>query len=413
MKHAPTEIHIDNKHIVMPGMATSHSHAFQRALRGRTQRKPTSASSFWSWRGLMYELVARLNPEDIYHISKMAFVELAMSGVTAVGEFHYLHHQPDGTPYQDRTLLAETVIRAARDAGIRITLIRTAYFRGGHLQALDPAQKRFADPDTDLVLRDVEQLSQRFSDDDHVNVAVAAHSIRAVHINQVKELADFARQKNLPFHMHVCEQKRELIESSREYGMTPVALLSKNDILGENFVAVHATHLSREEIEALGQTKSSVCLCRTTERDLGDGLAPTSELMAAGAHICVGVDSHASSDAFEEVRAVELDERSRTQSRTVAAESPDLLNMATQNGFRANGIPDNWQMDEVRLRADDPAIAGADERLLSDMVVFGATPRAVDTVMVAGRQIVVDGKHIELETTLTNYKKTLQELHLA
>ncbi|MCH7677432.1 amidohydrolase family protein, partial [candidate division KSB1 bacterium] len=179
MKNSP-KIFRQGNHIVMPGMATAHSHAFQRALRGRTQRRQTKAGSFWSWRGLMYELAGKLDPDDIFNISRFAFVELAMSGVTAVGEFHYVHHQQDGTPYDDRTILADSVIRAAKEVGVRITLIRTAYFRAGQYQEIESTQKRFCDPSVDKVLQDVETLSNRYKNDPMVDVAVAAHSIRAV-----------------------------------------------------------------------------------------------------------------------------------------------------------------------------------------------------------------------------------------
>lgn len=409
--NTPTITRTDN-YLIMPGLATAHSHAFQRALRGRTQRRTATAGSFWSWRGLMYQLAEQLDPDDIFQISRFAFVELAMSGVTAVGEFHYIHHQPDGTPYPKRTELAEAVIQAAKEAGTRICLIRTAYQRGGFEQPLEGAQIRFADADIDDVLSDVESLRNNFASDPLVTVTTAAHSIRAVPLEGITALNGYAKHNNLPFHMHVAEQRRELAECQTEYGVPPVQLLANSGLLHEQFVAVHATHLDPAEVTALGTAGAFVCLCRTTERDLGDGLPPTAALITAGAKICVGVDSHACENAFEEIRAVELDDRSRTEQRTVAAEAPYLLQAGTQLGYEAIGFSAMWSEDKVHLRADDPSLVGLAAEQLTDGVIFAATPRAVDEVWVAGRRIVENGRHIHYERALSGYLQTLRKLGL-
>ena len=335
--NAPS-IQFKNGHWVMPGLATAHSHAFQRALRGRTQRRSTTANSFWSWRGLMYQLAENLDPESVYHITRFAYMELALSGVTAVGEFHYVHHDQGGVPYTNRTELSDAVIRAAKDVGIRICLIRTAYLRGGHEQTMTPAQQRFSDPSIDLAIQDAEALRVKYSDDPLVTVAVAAHSIRAIPIDPLCELSSYAAHHGLPFHMHICEQRREIEECLAEYGTTPVALLNERGILSPRFVGVHATHLTSEEIQDLGQSQSFVCICRTTERDLGDGLPPMSDLIQAGAQLCVGVDSHACENAFEEIRAVEFDERSRLEARHTTAEAPALLDAGSRLGYAACGL---------------------------------------------------------------------------
>ncbi|HET9224048.1 MAG TPA: formimidoylglutamate deiminase, partial [Roseiflexaceae bacterium] len=316
------------RHLVMPGMASVHSHAFQRALRGRTQRRSTAANSFWSWRGLMFALAERLGPEDMFNIARFAFVELAMSGVTAVGEFHYLHHDQAGRPYANRLELSEAMIQAARAAGIRITLIRAAYMRAGYQQALAPAQQRFCDQSVEQVLADVATLQERHAHDPMVRIGVAAHSIRTVPLEQVVALAAYACEHRLPFHMHVAEQRRELAECQDEYGTTPVELLARLGVLDERFVAIHATHLASAEIAALGAAHAFIGLCRTTERDLGDGAPETAVLLNAGAQLCFGVDSHASSDAFEEARAAELDMRVLGEARHVAVEAPRLLDAA-------------------------------------------------------------------------------------
>ena len=405
-------IRFEAGHWVLPGLATAHSHAFQRALRGRTQRRATRAGTFRGWRDEMYRLVEGLSPDDLYAVSRFAYTELAMSGVTAVGEFHYVHHGPGGRPYADRTELADAVVRAARDAGIRICLIRTAYLRAGFRQSAVPAQERFIDPSIDHVVQDLDDLRTRYRDDPQVAVAVAAHSVRAVPVSGIRTLAAYADEYALPFHMHVSEQRGELEECRAEHGTTPVALLSDEGVLSPRFVAVHATHLEDVEVSALGENHAFVCICRTTERDLGDGLPPTSGLLDAGARLCVGVDSHACENAFEEVRAVELDERSRLERRHAAAEGRDLLDAATRQGYAACGLEASWREDHVHLDPDDPSIAAINPALASDAILFGATPRAVKSVVVGGRQIIAEGRHVQYDETLELYRKSLRNLEL-
>ena len=399
-------------HWVMPGMATAHSHAFQRALRGRTQRRAARAGTFWGWRDEMYRLVERLNPDDLYAIARFAYTELAMSGVTAVGEFHYVHHDTGGRPYAERTELADAAIRAARDVGLRICLIRTAYLRAGYRQSAVPAQNRFIDPAIDHVLRDLDALRSRYADDPCVAVAAAAHSIRAVPLPGIRVLSAYAEAHELPLHMHVCEQRAELEECRAEYGKTPVALLSEEGVLSSKFVAVHATHLDEREIAALGDRGCLVCICRTTERDLGDGLPPVSALLEAGARLCVGVDSHACENAFEEVRAVELDERSRLEIRHAAADAPALLDAATRAGYAACGFAERWLEDHVSLDPDDPSIAAIDPGHAPDAILFGAAPRAVRSVVVAGKPIIAEGRHARYGETLNLYRKSLRKMEL-
>ena len=399
-------------HWVLPGLATAHSHAFQRALRGRTQRRATRTGTFRGWRDEMYRLVQGIGPDDLYAISRFAYTELAMSGVTAVGEFHYVHHGPGGRPYADRTELADAVIRAARDTGIRICLVRTAYLRAGFQQSAVPAQERFIDPSINHVMQDLDDLRSRYGDDPQVSVAAAVHSVRAVPIPGIRTLAAYADENALPFHMHVSEQRGELEECRAEHGTTPVALLSNEGVLSPRFVAVHATHLEDAEVSALGEKHAFVCICRTTERDLGDGLPPTSGLLDAGARLCVGVDSHACENAFEEARAVELDERSRLERRHAAAEGRDLLDAATRQGYAACGFEAQWKEDRVHLDGNDPSIAAIEPDLALDAIVFGATPRAVKSVVVAGRQIIAEGRHAQYDETLELYRKSLRKLEL-
>ena len=403
-------ITLEPNHIRLPGLATVHSHAFQRAMRGRVQRPTHKADSFWSWRGAMYQLARAITPDTMYAVARLAYLELALAGVTLVGEFHYLHHDHDGRPYANRTVMAEAVIEAAIDVGVRICLIRTAYLRGGFQQELSPAQKRFSDPSTDAVLEDLQTLESRYAKHPLVNFALAAHSIRATPLPAVQELSGWAAQQNLPFHMHLCEQQRELAECRAEYNVTPVQLLADHGLLNERFVAVHATHLSEAEIEQLGQNRSFVCLCRTTERDLGDGLPATSELANAGARLCVGVDSHCSENPFEEIRAVELDERSRLEARMVVGGADFLLDVATRQGYAACGLEHAWLEDQIALDRRGIAFTGlADEHLL-DGVIFNASPSTVREVSINGQTIVQDGRHPKQEAIIRDYQLVIDKI---
>lgn len=399
----------DGNSIQIPGLASVHSHAFQRALRGMTQRKRSNVASFWSWRNAMYRLVERLDPESLYAVARLAYMELALSGVTMVGEFHYLHHQADGVLYSRRTELADTLIRAASDIGIRVCLIRAAYLRTGFKQTVAPAQKRFCDASLDEVIEDIEALKSRYADNPLVCVAAAAHSIRAVPIDDIVRLATWAARADLPFHMHVSEQRRELEECRAEYGITPLQLLAERGILNSRFVAIHATHLAADEIMHLGRAGSFVALCRTTERDLGDGLPPTLDLVRAGVRLCVGVDSHCGENAFEEMRAVELDARTQHEARTVVGDGKFLLDMGTAQGYEACGFGADLE-DRVLLDRQDPSLIGLPEERLADSVVFNATPRAVRDVYVNGQRIIAEGRHPKAEEIMNAYTAILPRL---
>jgi formiminoglutamate deiminase len=401
---------MDGDRIVLPGLATAHSHAFQRALRGRTQRRTSESASFWSWRGLMYSLASQLDPERIYALSRFAYAELALAGVTAVGEFHYVHHQPDGTPYDDRIALADAVVRAARDVGLRITLLRVLYHRAGRGRPAEESQRRFCDPDVANGLDDARAIAARFAGDSGVRIGIAPHSVRAVPREWIREAAAFARAEEMPLHMHVAEQRREIEECVAEHGVRPVELLAEDGVLDDRFVAVHATHLIAEEARALGAARAFACICRTTERDLGDGLCNAADLVEAGGRLCTGVDSHAISDPFEEARAIELDDRSRAEARAVAAEASLLVRAATSWGYEAIGFAGACEEDRVTLDATDPALAGVAASLLDDAVIFAASPRAVRDVEVGGTRVVENGELAAYHAIRESYERTLRDL---
>ncbi len=396
--------------IVLPGLASAHSHAFQRALRGYCQREGSGQESFWSWRKAMYAVASKLDPESIYHLARYAYAELAMAGVTAIGEFHYVHHQAGGASYEQRTELADAVIRAAQDVGIRICLQRVLYQRAGYRKTLEPGQNRFCDAKVDHGLDDIDSLIARYKAEPTVTIGLAVHSVRAVSLDWIREASEFAKARELPMHMHLSEQEQELQECVEEYRTTPVALMRDHGILDDRFVAVHATHLREEEASALGNARSFVCLCRTTERDLGDGHCDARALLRAGARLCAGVDSHAISDPFEEVRAIELDQRSADQARTRVADASALLNAATHHGYASLGIEELCAEDEVRLDALDPALVGIAETHLDDAIVFAGSPRAVQRVRVAGKTIVQDGVHQDWPQIREQYLAAIQGL---
>ena len=241
----------ENELIKYPGMASAHSHGFQRIMRGKTQKR-TKDADFWSWRKLMYQVANQLNPADIYNVYRFAFAEMALTGITAVGEFHYLHHGPDGTPYDNRLECSEAVIRAALDVGIRISLLRVVYktsnFGVGHL----PEQARFVDDDVALALQDVDSLLAKYKDNPLVEIGVAPHSVRAVPLDDLRVVSDFSKDKNIPFHIHLSEQQKEVRQCIEAYGKTPIGLLHDHNILDKRVVAVHATHATKD---GEGQTR--------------------------------------------------------------------------------------------------------------------------------------------------------------
>jgi formiminoglutamate deiminase len=367
----------------LPALATVHSHAFQRAMRGLAQRPSRSPDDFWSWRGQMYALASSLTPESIRASSLVAFRELARAGVRTVGEFHYVHHQPDGTPYDDRTVLADAVIDAARQAGLRIALLRTAYHRAGPGRDAEAGQRRFCDPQVDDVLRDVDALRARWSGDSGVVIGIAAHSVRAVPPAWLAPLRDYATAHGMVLHMHVSEQTREVDECLAETGRRPVELLADHGVLFSRFVAVHATNLLAHEARLLGDARAFACVCPTTERDLGDGLPDLGALRAAGARLCTGVDSHALVDPIEDLRGLETHERLRTRSRVTfrpagATPAEQLWREGSSEGAAACGFPDTG--GQIVIRRDHPLLELVADEYLLDAIVFGGNPSLIDRV---------------------------------
>jgi formiminoglutamate deiminase len=379
----------------LPGLANAHSHAFHRALRGRTQ---AGEGTFWTWREQMYAAVSGLDPDSYRELATGVFAEMALAGITNVGEFHYVHHAPGGKPYADPNAMGHALIEAARAAGIRITLLDTCYLAGGIRTPMNETQQRFSDGDAQSWAERVEKLRAAYAGAPDVVVGAAVHSVRAVPADQLGTVAEAARQWSAPLHVHLSEQRAENEACLAEYRLTPTQLLDRHGALGPRTSAVHATHLSQADIDLLGDSRTCVCMCPTTERDLADGIGAARAMYAAGSPITLGSDSHAVIDLFEEARAVELDERLSTERRGHWP-AADLLHAATAAGHASLGRGDAGVLaaghaaDFVTVGLDSIRTAGTGPELAVESTVYAATAADVRHVVVGGRVVVCEGVH--------------------
>ncbi|MGY4718976.1 formimidoylglutamate deiminase [Naumannella huperziae] len=372
--------------ITFPGFANAHSHAFHRALRGRTH---DAGGTFWSWRKLMYAVADRLDPDRYFTLARATFAELVLAGWTGVGEFHYLHHRPGGRRYADPNAMGAALAAAAGEAGIRLTLLDTCYLAGGldshgHL-ALDDHQMRFSDGSVDAWL---ERALDRPDWGDHVRLGVAIHSVRAVPEAALIRIAETLAGRELPIHLHLSEQPAENAACVARYGRTPTRLLADCGLLDSRLTAIHATHLTDDDIALLGRAGTTAAFCPTTERDLADGIGPARRLADAGAALAVGSDQHAIIDPFEEARAVELDERLASGRR--GNFSPDaLITIGTTNGWRALGWDPGTVDDRVIIDDASPRTAGSEP----EQMIMSASAADVREVVCLGETIVGNGEH--------------------
>ncbi|MEV4603558.1 formimidoylglutamate deiminase [Amycolatopsis sp. NPDC049253] len=374
--------------LTLPGFANGHSHAFHRALRGRTHHE---RGTFWTWRERMYALAARLDPDAYYRLARGVYAEMALGGYTSVGEFHYLHHAPGGKPYASPNAMGDALRQAARDAGIRLTLLDTCYLAGGIGVPPDEVQQRFSDGSAEKWASRVASLAE----DELFRVGGAIHSVRAVPAADLPTVNQGV-PGDRPVHIHLSEQRAENEQCEAAYGWTPTGLLQEHGVLGERLVAVHATHLTDQDVKWLGDARSAACFCPTTERDLGDGIGPARQLRDAGVRLGVGSDSNAVVDAFEETRALELDDRLASEERgRFTAEQ--LLAAGTDHA--SVGWPEVGRLavgagaDLVTVALDSVRTAGIEP----SGVVFAAGAADVRHVVVAGRDVVRDGAHVLVE----------------
>jgi formiminoglutamate deiminase len=368
----------------LPGLANAHSHAFQRAFRGKTE---IGSGTFWTY----------------FALARATFGEMALAGVTSVGEFHYVHHAPDGSPYEDPNAMGAAVIAAAREAGIRITLLDTCYLHGGIGVELSDGQRRFSDGTVEGWAERVDALrSGEAASGAGVRIGAAIHSVRAVAPEEAAAIADWAREREAPLHAHVSEQPDENAASIAAYGRTPTEVLAEAGALGERFTAIHVTHPSERDRELLGAAGATACFCPTTERNLADGIGPAAALRAAGTRLAVGSDSQAVIDLFEEARAIELDERLARLERG-NQDATALLTAATADGQRAIGWPEAGAIergrlaDLVNLSARGVRLAGITPETAVPSIVFAASAADVTNVIVGGEFVVRDGAHVTLD----------------
>jgi formiminoglutamate deiminase len=376
--------------VVLPGFADAHSHAFHRALRGRTHDR---GGTFWSWRERMYAVAARLDPDTYLALARAAYAEMALAGVTCVGEFHYLHHGPGGRPYDDPNAMSEALIQAAADAGVRLTLLDAVYLAGGlegtgHLPLSD-VQRRFSDGDADRWAARVAALPERPG----LRIGAAVHSVRAVPAEQLVPIARAAAGR--PLHVHLSEQPAENEACAAFYGSRPTRLLADRSLLGPDTTVVHATHLTADEITAIGASRTSVCACPSTEADLADGVGAFRRLRDAGSPLCLGSDQHAVTDLLGEARLLEDHERLVTGERG-RFRPVELVEALTVAGHGALGWSDagriapGYRADLVAVRTDSRRTAGS----AADQLVMAATAADVHTVVADGRVVVREGRHV-------------------
>lgn len=396
---------VDVHGVTLPGLVNAHSHAFHRVLRGRAQ---DTRGSFWSWRRQMYATAAVLDPDRLHRLARAVYAEMAVAGITCVGEFHYLHHPPGGGRYADANAMGAALVAAAQEAGVRLTLLDTLYLTAGvgatvAEPALDPVQRRFSDG---TVASWVER-TVALRDAATVRIGAAVHSVRAVPPPELARVVAAVGQTDRPdrqrvLHAHVAEQRDEVTQARDRHGRTPVELLADAGAVGPSFTAVHGVWLDQHDMALLADGGATVCACPTTERDLADGIVAVDQLRAAGVALALGTDQHVQIDLFEEARAAELDRRLVTRTRGLVPPAA-LLEAATRGGARSLG----WH-DAGRIALGAPAdlcvvglssarLAGTRREDLPAALVHVASAADVRATMVAGRWVARDGRHQRLD----------------
>jgi formimidoylglutamate deiminase len=397
---------------LLPGLVTAHSHAFQRAIRGRTEHRSHARDDFWSWREAMYAAAERLTPDDLHAISKFCFLEMARAGITAVGEFHYLHRDASGKRYDDPNELDLAVARAAQEAGLRAVLLRVAYARSGFRVPDNPRQKRFIEGSADEYLRNLDALSRQ------VPVGAAPHSVRACPAEWIRDIAAEAFRRGWPLHLHVSEQRGEVKQCQTEHGTTPALVLERLGALRETTTAVHGVHLTAQDIAALGRARAAVCACPTTERNLGDGVVRADLLLAAGVRLCVGSDSEVQLSPLEDARQLEYHLRLVQGQRAildsehggVGGLGAKLYAIASEGGMRAlglagGGLRPGEPADFIVADLDDPSIAGCNADDLMANAVFSMERTAIRETWVNGERLRID-----LDGALPGFRAAMRRL---
>ncbi len=406
--------------IIIPGLCNAHSHAFQRALAGRTeQRSPAGQDNFWSWRERMYELAGRLDAEALVAIAQQAYSEMLLSGYTSVAEFHYLHRPPGSEG--DNDVMFNAICEAATRSGIRLTYVPVLYERAGFDQPEPQGQQQLFALDIERFLAHHGRASHQASD--CISVAIGAHSLRAVSAESLAAIVQTADAADVPVHLHIAEQQREVEQCLSSYGRRPVRWLLENFPIGDRWCLVHATHMDADETASLARSGAVVCLCPSTEANLGDGLFPLHDFLDAGGRIAIGSDSHISINPFEELRWLEYGQRLASQTRNIASLQQahvgrelfarTLAGGVQASGQRSAGLESGAAADLVVLNDDDPMLVGHGEESLLDALVFSGYRLPIERVMVNGEWRVIDGDPVDWDATRSAFASTLQRIGIA
>jgi len=406
----------------IPGMPNVHSHAFQRSMVGLAERRGTQADSFWTWRETMYEHASRMSPECLNAVAAQCYADMLKAGYTAVCEFHYLHNQPDGTPYAEPAAMSQALIDAATTASIGLTLLPTLYQTADFGGAAPTARQRQFVLATDQYLDLVDGLSRAQSP--QIGIGVALHSLRAVPPDAMKTvLTSLPATKAI--HIHIAEQDREVAAAQQHLHARPIEWLLEHARVDRRWCLVHATHATHAELKAVAATGAVVGLCPTTEANLGDGVFALPTWLAAGGTFAIGSDSHISLSPTEELRWLEYEARLATKHRNVLAAHGDgqgdgstgamLWRHACTAGTRATArnigaIEAGRRADIVVIDTNSPLFAGRDENTLIDTFVFSGAGHEVRDVMVAGRWLVQEGRHSAETAIAVNYKRAMNRI---
>ena len=398
----------------LAGMPNLHSHAFQRAMAGLAERQSHPQDSFWTWRELMYRFAGRITPGAMRAVATQVYVEMLEAGYTSVCEFHYLHHQPDGRPYDDPGEMSQALIAAARDAGIRLTLLPVLYMSGGFDgRALAERQRRFGHS-LDAYLKLLQSLHAR--QDATLAVGIALHSLRAVPEAALRDVLAAVGKDRMPIHIHIAEQIGEVQDCLALRGARPVEWLLANADVDARWTLVHATHLVPAEVQGIARSGATVAICPTTEANLGDGLFPFGDFLKAGGRWGIGSDSHVSVSPVEELRWLEYGQRLLTRHRNIAVSPAQpstgelLYSQALAGGLRACGQGDRASGDFIVLDAGAPALAGATRGDLLDRFVFAGNRPLVRETHVAGERVVAGGQHRDREAVARRYSLAIAGL---
>lgn len=394
----------------LPAVPNLHSHAFQRAMAGMAERRTDPADSFWTWRETMYRFAGRMTPETMRAVAAQLYVEMLEAGFGSVCEFQYVHHQPDGTPYDDPAAMSRALVEAACETGIRMTLLPVLYMTGGFDgRPLSERQARFGH-DVESYLRLLERL--RGFEDGRLRVGACFHSLRAVPKVAMRQVLE-ALPGGMPVHVHIAEQIGEVQDSLALRDARPVEWLYENFEVGARWALVHATHLTAEETRRIAGSGATVVLCPTTEANLGDGLFPLRDYLDAGGRWGIGSDSHISVSPVEELRWLEYGQRLVSRHRNIAVGASEsvgetLLGGALAGGGNVTGFDasDDW----VELDPEAPALVGATAEDVVDRWVFSGNRPAVETVCIDGQMLVSGGRHRDREAIFSRYRRAIADL---